>query len=308
MSHLGIDIGGTKAALRLERDGAAAGAPAREVRFTWPEEGGAAADMDALAAAVERLGRPSGDPVTSVGVALPAAVDAEGRVRGWPGRPSWQGLDVRARLVALLPGARVRIADDGDLAALAEARAAGCRDLVHFGVGTGIGGGVVMDGVMRPGTGRGSCEVGHVVVDHDGDARCDCGRRGCVQALASGRSTLRRAARVLGRPAGFDELREAWAKREDWAVRTVAPGVAALAAVAVSLSELTHPEVITIGGGFAAALPGYATQVADAADALRRPTGPAPEIRAALLGGLSSLDGALLLSRGLGIGNAPHPS
>ncbi|MEU2879247.1 hypothetical protein ABZ651_23850, partial [Streptomyces sp. NPDC007070] len=48
MSHLGIDIGGTKAALRLERDGAAAGAPAREVRFTWPEEGGAAADMDAL--------------------------------------------------------------------------------------------------------------------------------------------------------------------------------------------------------------------------------------------------------------------
>ncbi|MER6632390.1 ROK family protein [Streptomyces sp. NPDC000987] len=302
MSHLGIDIGGTKVALRLERSGAAVGAPPQETRFTWPSEGGAAADLEALASALAALRRPSGDPVTAVGVALPAAVDADGRVRGWPNRPAWQGLDVRRRLSALLPGAQVRIADDGDLAALAEARAAGCRDLVHFGVGTGIGGGMVLDGVMRPGTARGSCEVGHVVVDRSGGARCDCGRHGCVQALASGRATLRRAARALGRPVDFDELRQAWTGREKWAVETVTAGASALAAAAVSLAELVHPEVITVGGGFAAGLPGYVDRVADHVGALRRPAGPSPEVRAAALGALSSLDGALLLARGTGTG------
>ncbi|CAL9489164.1 Kanosamine kinase [Streptomyces sp. enrichment culture] len=306
MSRLGIDVGGTKVALRLERSGAAAGAPAQQTVFTWPREGGVAADMDALAAALAALRRPPGDPVTSVGVALPASVDAEGRVRGWPNRPAWRGLDVRHRLAALLPGAQVRIADDGDLAALAEARAAGCRDLVHFGVGTGIGGGVVMDGVMRPGTARGSCEVGHVVVDHRGDALCDCGRHGCVQALASGRATLRRAARTLGRPVDFAELRQAWADREDWAVEVVTTGASALAAAAVSLAELTHPEVITVGGGFAASLPGYVPAVAERVTALRRPAGPAPDLRVAALGALSSLDGATLLARGIGV-DSPAP-
>ncbi|MEU5314979.1 ROK family protein [Streptomyces sp. NPDC021562] len=306
MSRLGIDMGGTKVALRLERNGAAVGAPAQQTVFTWPHEGGVAADMDALAAALTALPRPPGDPVTSVGTALPAALDTEGRVSGWPNRPHWQGLDIRRRLTALLPGARVRIADDGDLAALAEARAAGCRDLVHFGVGTGIGGGMVLDGVLRPGTARGSCEVGHVVVDHRGDARCDCGRYGCVQALASGRATLRRATRALGRPVGFAELRQAWTDRAEWAVETVTTGASALAAAVVSLAELVHPEIVTIGGGFAAALPGYVTEVAARTEALQRPTAPTPTLRPAALGALSSLDGALLLSRDIGTAAPPR--
>ncbi|MEW1780411.1 ROK family protein [Streptomyces sp. NPDC086777] len=306
MSRLGIDIGGTKVALRLERNGAAVGAPAQQTVFTWPGEGDVAADLAALAEALATLRRPAGDPVTSVGAALPAALDTEGRVAGWPNRPHWRGLDVRRRLAGLLPGARVRVADDGDLAALAEARAAGSRDLVHFGVGTGIGGGMVLDGVLRPGTARGSCEVGHIVVDHSGDARCDCGRLGCVQALASGRATLRRAGRALGRPVGFAELRQAWADREGWAVETVTAGASALAAAVVSVTELVHPEIVTVGGGFAAALPGYVTEVAARTEALHRPTAPAPALRPAALGALSSLDGALLLARDIGT-DGPSP-
>nr|AKQ19036.1 kanamycin kinase protein [Streptomyces rosa] len=301
MSRLGIDIGGTKVALRLERSGAAVGAAPLGETFPWPAEGDVAADLRALAAAVDGLRRPPGDPVVSVGVALPAALDARGRVRGWPNRPSWAGLDIRRHLAAFLPAARVRIADDGDLAALAEARAAGCRDLVHLGVGTGIGGGVVLDGVMRPGTARGSCEVGHVIVDHRTGAVCDCGRRGCVQSLSSGRAALRRAAELLGGPVEFARLRDAWTAREDWAVEVVTTGASALAAAATSLAELTHPDVVTVGGGFAAALPGYVDEVSARFDALRRPSGPAPEIRPAALGALSSLDGAALLARGVGV-------
>lgn len=301
MSRLGIDVGGTKVALRLERSGAAPGALPRQTVFEWPRDGGVAADMDALAAGLAALRRPPGDPVTSVGVAVPAACDAGGRVLGWPNRPAWQGLELGHRLGALLPGAEIRVADDGDVAALAEARAAGCRDLVHFGVGTGIGGGVILDGVMRPGAARGSCEVGHVIVDHLSGARCECGRVGCLQSLASGRASLRRAARLRGRAVEFTELRAAWTDRAEWAVDVVTTGAAALAAGVMSVAELTHPDLVTIGGGFATALPGYVDEVASHTSALHRHAGPAPEIRAAAGGSLSSLDGAALLARGVGL-------
>jgi kanosamine 6-kinase len=301
-----MDVGGTKVALRVERSGAAVGARPWQAVFRWPETGGAAADMAALADALAAVPGSAGDPVTSVGVALPAALDTGGRVLGWPNRPSWQGLDLHRQLGVFLPGAQVRVADDGDLAALAEARAAGCPDLVHLGVGTGIGGGVVLDGVMRPGTARGSCEVGHVIVDHRAGEPCDCGRRGCVQSLSSGRAVLRRASRRLGEEVDFDRLLAGWAARETWAAETIGESASALAAAATSLAELTHPDIITVGGGFAASLPGYVDEVRTRFTALRRPTGPAPRLRPAALGALSSLDGALLLARGIGL-NAPAP-
>ncbi|WP_424893571.1 ROK family protein [Streptomyces sp. XH2] len=297
MSVLGVDLGGTKVALRLEPDTGAGAGPVHST-FPWPADGGAAADLAALAAAVAALRRaPAGDPVTAVGVAVPATLDASGRVRGWPNRPSWRGLDLVRELTGLWPGAEVRLADDGDLAALAEAGAAGCPDLVHFGVGTGVGGGMVLGGVLCPGTARGSCEVGHVIVDRAGE-RCDCGRHGCVQSVASGRAVLRRAARRLGRDVGFEALREAWQEAEPWALETVGEGAAALAAAVVSLCELVRPRLVTVGGGFAAGLPGYVEEVSRRVRQLERPEGPEILLRPAALGALSSLDGAVLLARG----------
>ncbi|MEV5378440.1 ROK family protein [Streptomyces nondiastaticus] len=295
MSVLGVDLGGTKAALRLEPSSGTG--PVDNV-FAWPATGGAAADLSALAAAAAALDRaPAGDPVTAVGVAVPATLDASGRVRGWPNRPSWRGLDLGRELAGLWPDAEVRLADDGDLAALAEAGAAGCPDLVHLGVGTGIGGGIVLGGALCPGTARGSCEVGHVIVDLAGE-RCDCGRHGCVQSVASGRAVLRRAARRLGRDVGFDVLREAWRDGEPWALETVGESAAALAAAVVSLCELVRPRLVTIGGGFASGLPGYVAEVAHRVRQLERPEGPPILLRPAALGALSSLDGAVLLARG----------
>nr|WP_203615547.1 ROK family protein [Streptomyces sp. SID13726] len=298
---MGIDIGGTKVALRLERSGAAIDARPWQKVFPWPESGGVAADLAALGKSLAELPGSAGDPVTSVGVALPAALDTEGRVRGWPNRPTWQGLDLSRQLEAFLPGARIRVADDGDLAALAEARAAGCRDLVHLGVGTGIGGGVVLDGVMRPGTARGSCEVGHVIVDHRAGEPCDCGRRGCVQSLSSGRAVLRRASRLRGEQVDFPALLAACSATTPWATTLIDESASALAAAATSLAELTHPDIITIGGGFATSVPGYLTRVTTHFTSLHRPNGPTPELRPAALGALSSLDGALLLARGVGV-------
>ncbi|MEU7871837.1 ROK family protein [Dactylosporangium sp. NPDC049140] len=287
---LGIDVGGTKVALRLEPDGQ----PPREAGFAWPGSSTADDDLARLHGHARTL---IGDHVVrAVGVAMPATLDGAGRVTAWPTRPAWTGLDLRAALDRRFGPALVRVADDGDLAAIAEAAAAGCADVVYLGVGTGIGGGAVVGGRPCPGPGRGSCEVGHILVDRAGP-RCDCGRAGCLQAIASGASTLRRAAAARGAPVTFDELREAWPAGAAWAVSTVQESAAALAAAAVSLGELFRPSLTLIGGGFAAGLPGFVPAVAERSAALGRPGHPPAPVRAATLGAVSSLHGALLLAR-----------
>ncbi|MBI0378685.1 ROK family protein [Streptomyces albiflaviniger] len=300
MSHLGIDVGGTKVALRLEHDDLSI----RESSFRWAEpdgtdaitSGGAARDLELLARHIRELCEP--ERLTGVGVALPATLDATGTVTAWPGRPGWVGVELRGALSALFGEAEVRCADDGDLAALAEAHEAGCPDLLYLGVGTGIGGGIVLNGRPVPGVGRGSCEVGHLIVDRDGPL-CDCGRRGCVQAAASGPATLRRAARRRGEEVAFTALREAVRDRKQWAVAALRESGRALATAVAGVCELVRPSLVLIGGGFAAAMPELVAMVAERTTALERPGHPLPPVRAATLGGLSSLHGAVLLARGL---------
>lgn len=265
--------------------------------FTWPPGNDRERDLAALATHVRKVTEVWGSGFASVGVAMPATIH-EGRVTTWPARPGWTGLDLEATLADLFPQAHRAWADDGDLAAVAEAAAAGASHAVYLGVGTGVGGGIVLAGQPVPGT-RGSCEVGHIVVDLDGP-RCDCGRHGCVQALASGPATLHRAAGLRGSPVSFAELREGTAAGVEWAVDAIRVSARALAAAAVSLSELVRPSVLIIGGGFAAGLPGYVDQVAAATAQLARPGHPTPPVTAATLGGLSSLHGALLLARARG--------
>ncbi|MEU6593904.1 ROK family protein [Streptomyces sp. NPDC046881] len=298
MSFLGIDVGGTKVALRAEDEGR----EFYETSFRWPERPPAAdgpgwsADLAALGEWTTALRERWRRPIGSVGVAMPASVDAEGRVVTWPNRPSWTGLDLGAALRGLFPGAEVSWADDGDLAALAEARAAGSPDVVYVGVGTGIAGGVLVAGRPLPGLDRGSCELGHLVVDRAGPP-CSCGRRGCVQAVAAGPATLRRAAELRGAEVAFGELAEAFADGDDWAVRAVRESCRAVAAAVIGASELLALEVAVIGGGFAHGIPGFTDEVAREAARLARP-GRHVTVREATLGGLSSLHGALLLARG----------
>ncbi|MEU7384791.1 MULTISPECIES: ROK family protein [unclassified Streptomyces] len=284
---LGIDFGGTKVALRVESEDA----QPDETVFRWPD-GDITRDLTALSDGVRALLDRWPGTVGAVGVAMPATLDRARRVVSWPGRPSWAGTDIGTVLQALFPTAEVRLADDGDLAALAEAAAVGRGDIVYLGVGTGIGGGFVLGG--RPALVSG--EVGHMIIDRSGPV-CDCGRRGCLQSIASGPATLRRAAFARGAPVTFEELRAAWLAGEPWAVSAVDESCAALAASVVGLCELVHPAAIVVGGGFATGLPGFTAVVDAHTHALQRPGHPAPEVHEAVLGGLSSLRGALLLAR-----------
>ncbi|MGQ5640823.1 MULTISPECIES: ROK family protein [unclassified Streptomyces] len=293
--HLGVDIGGTKVALRVE-----AGARCvDETVFAWRPRHSADRDLAQLAEQVGTLRTRLTAPLRAVGVAMPATVGPDERITAWPSRPEWAGTDLGAALRALFPEAAVAWADDGDLGALAEAQAADCADLLYLGVGTGIGGGLVLRGDLCPGLGRGSFEIGHTVVELDGPP-CVCGRRGCLQAIASGPATLRHAARLRGSDVTFDALRRAWHDGEPWAVTALRRTCRALAAAAVSVQELLHPQLLLIGGGFATALPGLDTLVSAQLAELSRPGRPRIDVKPASLGGLSSLRGAVALARLIG--------
>jgi len=290
--YLGVDIGGTKVALRVETDAGCVD----ESTFPWVPRHSADRDLAQLADRVAELRNRLDVPLRSVGVAMPGTVGPDGRVTAWPSRPEWTGLPLDASLRALFPETSVACADDGDLGALAEARASGCDDLLYIGVGTGVGGGLVLGGALCPGLGRGSFEIGHMIVEMDG-TECVCGRRGCLQAMASGAMTLRRAADLRRADVSFDALRQALRDGRPWAVRAVDRTVRALAAAVAGVQELVHPKRALIGGGFAAGLPEIVGWVAEHLAALARPGQLPLPVEAASLGGLSSLRGAVSLAR-----------
>ncbi|MFI9639165.1 ROK family protein [Micromonospora sp. NPDC051925] len=297
--YLGVDVGGTKVAVRVETDAG----HVWETTFRWGHRHSVARDLAQLTGEVARLGARLGSPPRAVGVAMPATVGPTGRITSWPSRPEWTDLDLDAALRALFPGTTVAWADDGDLGALAEARVSGCDDLLYVGVGTGVGGGLVLGGAPCPGPGRGSFEIGHVIVE-TGGARCVCGRRGCLQAVASGPATLRRAGRLRGADVTFDELGPALRDGQFWAVAAVDRTCRALAAAVTSVQELVHPQRALIGGGFAAGIPEIIDRlVARLAELARTGQDPLP-VEPARLGGLSSLHGAVSLARLV----APHPA
>jgi glucokinase len=178
---IGIDIGGTKIAGGVV-------APDGEVlvRDKVPTPGTGDAIVSAVEALVAKLRAASPD-VAAIGVGAAGLVEwPEGRIR-WAPNNAYRDLPLRA-LLAEKTGLPVRVDNDANVAAWAEARfgaGEGSRDLVLIAVGTGIGGGLVLDGkVYRGATGMGA-ELGHMLVDVDG-APCACGRTGCLEAMASG--------------------------------------------------------------------------------------------------------------------------
>nr|WP_254897009.1 kanosamine kinase [Amycolatopsis sp. Hca4]AWH12655.1 RmpN [Amycolatopsis sp.] len=291
MYHLGIDVGGTKVAFRVEKDSVCV----EETSFSWGARRSAEDDLAQLTAHVAGLRGRLGAPLAAVGVAMPGTVGPDGRVATWPSRPEWTGVDLKTALGKLFPEAAVAWADDGDLGALAEARASGCENLLYIGIGTGIGGGLVLGGVPCPGLGRGSFEIGHIIVEMGG-VRCVCGRRGCLQALASGPATLRRASLLRGRDVSFFALQRGLSAGEPWAADALDGTTRALAAAVTGVQELVHPDRALIGGGFAAGIPEIVPSVAaHLGDFVRQGQVPVP-VEPAALGGLSSLRGAVALA------------
>jgi glucokinase len=221
------------------------------------------------------------ETIAGIGIGCGGPLDSERGVLIAPLHlPGWTNVPISD----LAANAFVRPAvleNDATAAAAGEHRygaGRGTRNMVYLTVSTGIGGGVVIDGrLFRGSTGNGG-ELGHVTVDWHGRSCRGCGRRGCLEAYASGTSIAERA-----REAGMDvetSADVAAAAREGDAVATRVwdETCEALACGVTSLVNLFEPELVVIGGGVSRAgeqLLGPVRDLvhAEAIDALRRKVG-----------------------------------
>jgi glucokinase len=192
VATLGIDVGGTKV-LGIVLDDA--GSVATEHREPTRRLDAAGLLEGVVAVATElRGGRTD---VVAVGVGLPGLVDRAGTLRFAPNLQGIVEVPVAPTLADAL-GVPVRADNDATCAAWAEHQlgaAAGTDTSLLVTLGTGIGGGLVVDGRLVRGAHGFAGEVGHMVVD-DGGIPCPCGRRGCWERYASG-SALGQQARTL---------------------------------------------------------------------------------------------------------------
>ena len=312
----GIDLGGTKIqAVVVDADSAVLG----QARHPTPTSGGPADVAAALAAALREAAQAAAtepSALQGVGVGSPGAIDADaGTVSGARNLPGWKGTYPLAVALGEQLGTPVHLGNDVQVATDAEVALGagrGFRSLLGVFWGTGVGGGIVLDG--KPWLGRGAAgELGHVVIKHDG-RRCPCGRRGCLEAYA-GRAALEARAREKhadGRKTDLFELMERhertrltsgiWARAlergDKLASELIDEAVAALGAGIASAVNLLDCEAVVIGGGLGVRF--GEPMVGRIADAMRphlfvdeRP----PVVRLAALGDLGGAIGAALLAR-----------
>jgi glucokinase len=253
MSALALDIGGTKIAAGIVD---ANGQLLQQNRQPTPhsddpEQVWAAAER-AIAEALDAAGgRVSGVGISSAGpIHLPDGTISPVNI------PAWRGFAVRDRVAAAVPGVPVRLAGDGLCMTLGEhwrGAGQGAAFMLGMVVSTGIGGGLVLDGVPYDGRTGNAGHVGHMVVEVDGPA-CSCGGRGCVEAIASGPHMAAWAReRGWSSPRNNDakDLADAAAAGNDIAVRAFRRGARAIAAMIASVGAVCDLDLVVIGGGVA---------------------------------------------------------
>ncbi|KRF07399.1 glucokinase [Nocardioides sp. Soil777] len=307
---VGVDVGGTKVLAGVVDEHGRVVRTAR--RATPGRRVDAVRVEDALVQAVLEVA--GGSPIAGVGVAAAGFVDASGsRVMFAPHLP-WQGEDVRDRLADRW-GVPVTLDNDANGAAVAEwtyGAARGARSAIVVTMGTGIGGGIIIDDHLVRGANGMAGEFGHMQVVPGGQP-CECGGRGCWEQYSSGNALVRFArARMGEQPSVLEEAtggnpdlvtgpmvteaaedgdlvaRQAFASVGDWLGVGVANLVAAF-----------DPEVVVIGGGVSAAgdrllEPARTALVRSLVGAAHRQV---PPLVAAQLGPQAGLVGAAELAR-----------
>ncbi|MGV0834075.1 ROK family protein [Mycolicibacterium thermoresistibile] len=256
MLTLALDIGGTKLAAGLvDADGALS---ARTVAAT---PGG---DAEAVWAVLTEL---IGDMVSrargrvrAVGIASAGPIDLAAGTVSPINLTAWQEFPLVARVSAVVAGVPVRLGGDGLCMAVGERWRGAAREarfVLGTVVSTGVGGGLVLDGMSYQGRTGNAGHVGHVVVDPQG-ARCSCGGRGCVETVAAGPALVRWArANGWDAPPAADagQLADAAAAGDPVAVRAFHRGADALAAGIASVGAVCDLDLVVIGGGVARAGP-----------------------------------------------------
>jgi glucokinase len=311
----GLDLGGTKIqAAVLDDDGEIKG----KSRQPTPGKGGPPAVVKALANALAEAAADAGvkpGKLEGVGVGSPGAVDAaagtvaEARnIPEWSDEPYPVGPELSQRV-----GVPVALGNDVQVAVEAEYRLGagkGSSSLLGVFWGTGVGGGIVLDGELWEGRG-GAGEIGHMVVKSDGRT-CPCGRVGCMEAYA-GRGAMEARARELvdkGRETVLFEIMEERGRKrlqsgiweralkaeDELAIELIDRALEALGAGIASAVNLLDVETVVIGGGLGTRLgEPYVKRIEEQMQPHLFVDERPPAVRLAALGDLGGATGAALL-------------
>jgi glucokinase len=302
---IGIDVGGTKlVAATVASDGRVLDRQRRETPARDSEQ-----LVRTLRRSIAELG--GGERRLPVGVGIAGLVDRDGRIRFGP-NIGVRDLPLADRL-AEVAGTHVTVLNDASAAAFGEQRvgaASGHRDVVMLTLGTGVGGGVVVDGHLVLGRSGFGGELGHVIVNEGGRA-CPCGNRGCVEAYASGTSigliarerlvdlsvdtSLRDAEELTGRA-----VTQAALAGDAFAIGILTEAGRWLGVAAASVVNLLDPEVLLLGGGAAVQTSRWMVPAAEEALAdhlIGSPWREPPPFELAALGDDAGMVGAALLAR-----------
>ena len=241
---IGVDVGGTKILAGIvRRDGMVERRHERSTPLGSTEE-----LLGGLEHAVAEL---MDEGIEAIGFGLPSLVDQEsGSIVGSVNIPL-QGVPFRSRMSERF-GLPVGIENDASAATIAEFHVGagrGARTLVMLTLGTGCGGGIVIDGELY----RGWAELGHMVIVADGlPCQGACTGRGHLEAYVSGHAATRIAQEMIGPESEAHQL-VALARGGDERARDALAGLGRhLGAAIGSLVNIFNPEIVVIGGGFAA--------------------------------------------------------
>lgn len=263
----GIDLGGTKIQTAVVD---ASGEVLGQSRRPTPTSGGPQDVAEEMAAALrEAAGEAGVEPAELAGVGVGSPGDADestGVVSSARNLPGWEGSFPLAEALRAALGTEVKIGNDVQVATEAEFHLGAGREfqsLIGVFWGTGVGGGLVLDG--RPWLGRGAAgEIGHMVIERGG-AKCPCGRKGCIEAYA-GRSAMEAEARRRHEDGHKTDLFKLMHKHEKdrltsgiWeraldhgdhlAEKLIDRAIEALGTGIASAVNLVDPEAVILGGG-----------------------------------------------------------
>jgi len=263
---LAIDLGGTKIITAI----ISSKVIAKEYQLTLAEEGPQSVIKRVLSMIDHLLSLRNLDPsqLDSISIAAAGAIDIEkGLVTLSPNLPGWRDIPLRD-MVGEKYGVNTFLINDASAAALGEhyfGAGKGVNNLVMLTVGTGIGGGIIINGKLYSGPSGSAGEIGHMTIDVNGP-KCSCGNIGCLERLVSGTAVAEEAIRRLSQGEksslaefGGGKIKSITAEKvslaaqngDSLALEVISKAATYLGIGLVNLVNIFNPEMIIIGGGLA---------------------------------------------------------
>lgn len=190
------------------------------------------------------------ESILGIGIGVPGPVNGAGIVNRCVNL-GWGRFDISEKLGALT-GFPVKAGNDANVAALGEfwkGSGKGCHNMVFVTLGTGVGGGIVIEGNLLHGSHGAGAEIGHMVLRRDETAVCGCGKRGCVEQYCSATGIVRMAALHGMENVTCKDIFDAGKAGDPIALEVLEEYFACLGEFLANVCAVVDPEAVVLGGG-----------------------------------------------------------